>query len=247
MRSSGPLALGVSMILAGLGPAVAVAGDGDGDGDAAGDAAEPPPDPTATATLDPSAPAPAAASSRTRRTGHARQFGLGARVGIGLRGIATYDDEDYCGERSTDTATGNAAVCLGRAPFTLSLEASYGVAHNFEVLAEFGIGLERDFGAADGVDGPRVHFVAPGVRIFFSEAKTSKLFTQIQATIDFTSYEDGLGQGRGTDYGFRNLNGLWFDLHRSYGFYVYVGETLTFQRWILGQLEAGFGFQGRYP
>jgi len=45
----------------------------------------------------------------------------------------------------------------------------------------------------------------------------------------------------------RNLNGLWFDLDDSYGFYGYVGETLSFSRWLRFELEAGVGFQGRYP
>jgi hypothetical protein len=37
------------------------------------------------------------------------------------------------------------------------------------------------------------------------------------------------------------------DLHHAYGFYVFVGETLTFKRWLMGDLEAGIGIQGRYP
>jgi hypothetical protein len=182
-----------------------------------------------------------------RSTDHYRQFGLSARVALGLRGIATYDDTDYCGKRSADTSSGFAAVCIGRAPISLDLEASYGFGRGKEVLLELRVGLERDFGSVPGTDGPRVHFIAPGARLFFSEAKTSKLFTQVQLVIDFTSYKDPGAQGRGTDFGFRNLNGLWFDLHHAYGFYVFVGETLTFKRWLSGTLEAGIGIQGRYP
>jgi hypothetical protein len=207
---------------------------------------EPPPDPAvAPAPVPTTAAAPARVEPQS--TDHYRQFGLSARVAIGLRGIATYDDVDYCGKRSTETSSGNAAVCIGRAPISLDLEASYGFGRAKEVILEFRLGLERDFGAVAGTDGPRVHFLAPGARLFFSQAKTSKLFTQIQLVIDFTSYKDGSNQGRGTDYGFRNLNGLWFDLHHAYGFYVFVGETLTFKRWLRGDLEAGIGIQGRYP
>jgi hypothetical protein len=217
-------------------PAVAVADDD-----------EPAPDPTASATLAPAsttvAPAPAAA----RSTDHAGQFGFSGRVSIGLRGIATYDDTDYCGKRSPDTSTGFSPACIGRAPMSLDLEASYGFGRHRELLVEFRVGLERDFGRVPDTDGPRVHFVAPGVRFFFNEAKTSKLFTQVQLVVDFSSYKDPSGEDRGADYGFRNLNGLWFDLHHAYGFYVYIGETLTLQRWIMGSLEAGIGFQGRYP
>ena len=43
------------------------------------------------------------------------------------------------------------------------------------------------------------------------------------------------------------MNGLWFDLDRSYGAYVYVGETAMFARWLSFELEAGFGVQARYP
>lgn len=207
---------------------------------------EPPPDPTATATL-PAGPESRPAEGAAPSTDHARQFGFSTRVGVGLRGVATYDDADYCGKRSPDTASGNAAVCIARAPISLDFEASYGFARHREVLLELRLGLERDFGAVAGMDGPRVHFLAPGVRFFFSEAKTSKLFTQGQLVIDFSSYDDAAGQGRGVDVGVRNLNGLWFDLHRAYGFYAYVGETLTLRRWIMGELEAGIGFQARYP
>ena len=44
-----------------------------------------------------------------------------------------------------------------------------------------------------------------------------------------------------------DLEGLWIDLHRTYGFYIYAGETATFSRWLEAQLEGGIGFQARYP
>jgi hypothetical protein len=202
------------------------------------------PDP---AVLQP-APAPAPAPRPPRvGTDHRGQFGVSARVAVGLRAIATYDKFDFCGDRSPDTDSGFASVCIGRAPVSLDFELSYGFARKREVIMELRVGLERDFGPIPGTDGPRVHFVAPGVRFFFNEARTSKLFTQAQLVIDFSSYQDSAGQGRGTDFGFRNLNGLWFDLHHAYGFYVFVGETLTFKRWLMGDLEAGIGIQGRYP
>jgi hypothetical protein len=199
------------------------------------------------ARADDVAPSPTMARPEPVSTDHRHQFGLSARVAFGLRGVATYDDVDYCGTRSSDTGSGFAAVCIGRAPISLDLEASYGIARKRELILELRLGLERDYGAVPGVDGPRTHFIAPGVRLFFSEAKTSKLFTQVQLVVDWTNYKDGSGQYRGTDYGFRNLNGLWFDLHHAYGFYIFVGETLTFSRWLMGDLEAGIGIQGRYP
>ena len=41
-------------------------------------------------------------------------------------------------------------------------------------------------------------------------------------------------------------SGLWFDLARSYGVYVFVGETATVARWMRFELEGGIGVQGRY-
>ena len=51
----------------------------------------------------------------------------------------------------------------------------------------------------------------------------------------------------GTDFGVRNVSGLWIDLDRSYGFYVFVGETATFARGLRFELEGGLRIQGRYP
>ena len=85
-----------------------------------------------------------------------------------------------------------------------------------------------------------------GARFFFSDAKTSKLFTTTQLVLDFSGYEDAGGASRGTDVGVRNMNGLWFDLDRAYGFYAYIGETATFSRWLRFELEAGVGFSGRF-
>ncbi|MBP6629400.1 MAG: hypothetical protein KA297_08210 [Kofleriaceae bacterium] len=195
-------------------------------------------------------PGVAAADPTPRSTpaGHKGQFGGSVRLGLGLRGISTYDDTDYCGERSVDTGSGNAVVCIDRAPFAFDLELSYGVTDRIEVLGELRLGLERDFApTAAGGDGPRPLHLSPGLRVFFSEAGTSRLFTTGQVVFDFTGYEDATGTSRGSDVGVRNLNGLWFDLDDSYGFYGYVGETLSFSRWLRFELEAGVGFQGRYP
>jgi hypothetical protein len=218
------------------------------DPDGGGEADMPPPPPAEAATAAAAMPVPPPApAEEPESTDHRRQFGLSARFAYRLRGIATYDNEDYCGERSAETGSGFAAVCMERAPMTLDLELSYGIARRKELLVEFRLGLERDFGAFPGAEGPRPLLIAPGARFFFSEAKTAKLFTTIQGVLDFSGYEDASGEGRGMDYGFRNVSGLWFDLHHAYGFYIFMAETLTFQRWLAGELELGVGFQGRYP
>ena len=170
-------------------------------------------------------------------TSHKGQFGVSARLGVGVRAIATYDRTVFCGSDVDDR------VCTGRAPLALDLEAAYGVKDSIELTLELRIGLESDFGSAPGTSGPRPFHIAPGARFFFSEAKRTKLFVQPSLVFDFASY----GQREGNDFGVRGIEGFWIDLHRSYGLYVYVAETIEFSRWLSGGFEAGVGFQGRYP
>ena len=195
---------------------------------------------TASADVAPS-PAPAVSFS------HKGQFEASLRLALGFRAIVPYEKGDYCGQTDASASAGNAPVCTGRAPFSFDLEAGYGVAQRVDAILEFRLGLETDFAAsALQMDGPRVFHMAPGARFFFSDAKTSKVFTTAQLVLDFSGYKDAGGAGRGTDLGVRNMNGLWFDLDRAYGFYAYVGETATFSRWVRFELEAGVGISGRY-
>ena len=180
-------------------------------------------------------------------TFHKGQVGFSARFGLGERAIATYDSKYYCGTLDSTAKYGYAPVCTGRTPFALGLEASYGVSPSIELLVELRLGLERDFGGKPGDEGPRPLFVAPGARFFFSEAKRAKLFVQPEAVFDFSGYKDAAGMDRGNDFGVRGLEGLWVDLHRTYGMYLYVGETLEMARWVEASFEVGVGFQGRYP
>ena len=64
---------------------------------------------------------------------------------------------------------------------------------------------------------------------------------------DFSGYKNGAGASLGNDFGVRGMEGVWIDLHRTYGFYLYLGETASVARWFLFELEGGVGFQGRYP
>lgn len=181
--------------------------------------------------------APAVADDVEPMTTHKGQFGLSTRLGVGVRAIATYDRTVFCGADVDDR------VCTGRSPMALDLEASYGVMDAVELTLELRIGLERDFGATPGGDGPRASHLAPGARFFFSEAKRTKLFVQPSIVFDFANY----AQRDGNDFGVRGIEGFWIDLHRSYGAYVYVAETIELSRWLSGGFEAGVGFQGRYP
>ena len=181
--------------------------------------------------------APALADDVEPITSHRGQFGLSARLGLGVRAIATYDRTVFCGSDVDDR------VCTGRSPMSLDLEASYGIKDSVELTLELRLGLERDFGATPGGDGPRPFHLAPGARFFFAEAKRTKLFVQPSLVFDFASYQ----QRDGNDFGVRGIEGFWIDLHRSYGLYLYVAETIEFSRWLSGGFEAGVGFQGRYP
>ena len=176
-------------------------------------------------------------------TFHKGQFGGSARFALGGRGIATYENTVYCGKTDPMAEHGFASVCTGRTPLALDLEAAYGVTGSIELTLELRLGLERDFGTAPGADGPRPFHVAPGARFFFSEAARSKLFVQPELVFDFAGYDSRPGN----DFGVRGIEGYWIDLHKSYGLYFFVAETLEFSRWLSATFEGGVGFQGRYP
>lgn len=173
-------------------------------------------------------------------TYHKGQFGVSARLGLGVRGIATYDSADYCGSIDMEDG-GFASVCTGRLPLALDLEASYGVAKSIELALELRLGIQTDFGTAPNMGGPRPLHLGLGARFSFSEAKRTKLFVQPMVVADLTD------RPQGNDFGLRGIQGFWIDLHRAYGIYFYVGETIEFSRWLSFSFEAGVGFQGRYP
>ena len=179
--------------------------------------------------------------SEPAKTFHKGQFGVSARFGLGARGIATYENTVYCGKQDPQAEHGFASVCTGRTPLSLDLEGSYGIAQSIELTLEIRMGLERDFGANATAEGPRPFHIAPGARFFFSEAARTKLFVQPALVLDLAGYDQG------KDFGVRGIEGIWIDLHKTYGLYFFVAETLQFSRWLSASFEAGVGFQGRYP
>ena len=180
---------------------------------------------------------------------HKHQFGLSMQLSTGLRSTFTYNDTDYCGSTDSQSATGNAQVCLTRAPVALDFAGSYGLTDYRELIAEFRVALESDFGTTAGAtaSGPHVLRLAPGMRFFFKESKSLKMFTTAQVVFDFTGYQDNSGNSRGTDFGVRNINGLWFDGSRTWGIYGFFGETALLRRWMEVDLEVGIGVQIRLP
>jgi hypothetical protein len=176
------------------------------------------------------------------RKDHDRQLAVGVQIPVGGRVIVPYDGE-FCGVRGENENT-NAEACVGRTPATLDFAFAYGLRPHLELLVEVRIGIERDFGQTlMSGDGPRLFQWSPGVKFYFSDAGTSKLFSTAQVAFDHTDY----GGQPGTDFFLRNLNGLQLDLHPSYGVYFYVGEELAFRRWLWFGVELGIGIQGRYP
>jgi len=178
---------------------------------------------------------------------HKGQLGVSLRLGTGIRGIAPFDSKEYCGKSDSTAAYGNAPVCTARSPLALDLELGYGVTSAIDLLVELKLGLERDFGPTPNADGPRVVQLAPGARFFFSEAKRTKLFIQPELVLDFTGYKNDTGGDLGTNIGARSLEGFWIDLHRAYGLYFWAGQTIEVTKWFSFELDAGIGFQGRYP
>lgn len=182
------------------------------------------------------------------RAGHHRQIGLSAQIVSGSRFIKTWDPDDYCGDRSSEISTGNAAYCFSRVPVTLDLTATYGVRPHIELMFEMRFGLERDFGAtANSGNGPRLRHYSPGVRFYFNDKGLLKFFSTAQIALDATGYKDASNESRGVDFALRNANGIFLDFHDAYGAYVFFGEELEFKRWLEAGLELGVGIQGRYP
>jgi hypothetical protein len=177
---------------------------------------------------------------------HKGQFGISARFGLGIRGIAPYNNE-YCGVLDSNEASGNAHVCTARSPLFLDLEPSYGVAQSVELTFGLHLGLESDFGSTAASTGPHAFRLEPGARFFLSESGHSKLFIQPSLLIDFTNYQKPGGGSFGNDVGVRFNEGYWIDLHRAVGLYFFVSESVEFARWIYADLDAGIGIQGRYP
>ncbi len=181
------------------------------------------------------------------RLSHHKQFEVSLRLVEGLRAIAPYGSDAYCGDTDATRANQFAAVCTGRTPFSIDLELGYGVAPKIDAFLELRLGLESDFGSSPSdVEGTRQFHISPGARFFFADAGSSKLFTTAQIVLDTSGYRNVAGGDLSADFGVRNMNGLWFDLDKAYGFYIFVGETATFARWFRLELEAGIGVQGRY-
>ncbi len=171
---------------------------------------------------------------------HKGQFGIYSQIGAGYRAIFRYDTNDYCGEA-------NKSVCTGFAPPWIELGVSYAPTNSIELITDVRFGLGDDFRPDTATaKAPHELVIAPGIKVFVDDSGSVKWFTTFQVALDFTDYSvDNVAAS--TDVGFRNVNGVLIDLHRTFGFYVHVGETIGFVRWLRFEMDGGIGLQARFP
>jgi hypothetical protein len=173
-----------------------------------------------------------------RSYSHGGQFKLYSQVGLGYRLIYRYDENDFCGQAGQ-------TQCRDTTPPWIELGLGYGITNSFEVLLDLRLGLGADFkpeGSRE--DGPKAMVIAPGIRVFIDDFGSIKFFTTFQVAIDRTEFQ---GVAEATDIGLRNVNAFLVDLHRTFGIYVHVGETIGFVRWLRFEVDAGLGMMVRLP
>jgi hypothetical protein len=163
---------------------------------------------------------------------HIYQLGLAVAPGVGYRVIAPYKDGVDCGQQAK-------RVCTGLLPFFLDAQASFGFAQHWDALVDLRFGVMSDFTHS------HEFAVAPGVRYWVDPDWWVKFFATIQGVVDATTQDNP--NIRGTDFGVRNENGFMFEVMRNLGFYVQVGETIGFARWLRFEIDGGVGVQARMP
>jgi hypothetical protein len=106
------------------------------------------------------------------------------------------------------------------------------------------------------VSGPRPLGYAAGLRFYVDPDGKLKFFSSLEGFLDTTDYSDTtttnvngniISVDAAADYGLRNVNGLIFDFHRTFGLYLHFGETATFANWLRFELHGGLGVQARFP
>jgi hypothetical protein len=170
---------------------------------------------------------------------HRYQAGLSVMPGIGYRVIVPYAEHKECGDSSREPGK---RVCTSAAPFFIDVQASLGVSRRIDVLIDLRFGIGKD--PATYALGSRQFAVAPGIRVWLDQDVALKFYTTLQALYDSTDYGAHLPS---SDYGLRNSNGLMYDVNRNVGFFFQFGESFGLRRWFRIELDAGLGFQVRYP
>ena len=192
-----------------------------------------------TSTSTPSAAEAGAAPPPVHRMvaslSHDLQFGLGLLIGDGYRGIYPYKKNIYCGNAGAKDST----VCTNRAPTFVDLDLSFGISESWDVLTVVRFGIEKDFNTE------RQLMFMPGFRYWLDPQSHVKFFVTVQLGYDVSKQNNPLVKN--TDIGFRNSNGLMFEVMRNFGVYAQFGETIGFVRWLSFLVDGGVGLQARLP
>jgi hypothetical protein len=163
---------------------------------------------------------------------HKDQFGVSLMPGSGYRIIAPYKDGIPCGQQVN-------RVCTGWLPFFIDVQPSFGFARHWDVIVDLRFGVAADF------NGSHQFAVAPGVRYWVDADLPTKFFATIQGVYDLNpQHTPGV---KDYDFGVRNANGFMLEVMRNLGFYLQLGETLGFVRWLRFEVDGGVGVQARFP
>jgi hypothetical protein len=163
------------------------------------------------------------------------QGGVGVIFGSGYRGLVKYNGKSGTCE---DVANSDKTFCHSRLPTFMDLQASFGATKGLSAIVDFRLGLEQDFTHS------RPLALAPGIKYFLDAQDRLKFFVTLQLAIDFTGQ---LAEIPRTDFGLRNAVGFQFDVHRVFGFWLQLGDTLAFRRYFRFELDAAVGLEVRFP
>ncbi|MGD0835969.1 MAG: hypothetical protein ABSB49_04900 [Polyangia bacterium] len=172
---------------------------------------------------------------------HWLQTGLSAMPGTGYRMIVRYNDNQSCADSS---GVANKPVCARRLPTFLDFSLSFGVMARLDAMVDLRYGLEADPATFDS---NRHQFaIAPGLRFWLDRDLALKFYTTLQLVYDYETYYPSTNTPN-SDFGFRNANGLMYDVMRNVGLFAQFGETLGFVRWFRVDVDLGLGAQLRLP
>jgi hypothetical protein len=166
---------------------------------------------------------------------HRHQAGLGLIFGTGYRGLVRYHGSNGACEAAVGS---DKTFCHGRLPTFMDIEGSFGLTRGLAAIVDFRVGFERDFTQG------RPLVLAPGIKYHIDAEDRLKFFITLQLAIDFTGQLAGVPT---TDFGVRNAVGLQFDVHRVFGFWLQLGDTLAFRRYFRFELDAALGLEARFP
>jgi hypothetical protein len=185
----------------------------------------------------PREPTPPASQPAAKPPGMSHRFqgSLGVIVGTGYRGLVRYHGTQGTCE---DVAGSDKTFCHSRVPTFLDLQGAFGVTRGLSAIVDFRLGLEQDFTHS------RPLALAPGIKYYIDAEDRLKFFITLQLAIDFTGQLPDVPR---TDIGIRNAVGLQFDLHRMFGFWLQLGDTLAFRRYFRFELDAALGLEVRFP